>query len=667
VDIEGGDKLKKSHEDGEIRLVYSFDLLRPLGEKEGQLAAIELEERRRSAEACDVCYTLFTSGSTGRPKGVRLTHEGVVTLINDPIFSEALNEQTRMAQLGTFQFDASVFEIFGALLKGGCLIIDFTLEDLLMPTNLADKLTHYRITCANLSTSIFHLLAVHAPSALCSLELLLFGGEQGDLNLINLISSGGDEDKKYRPKLLINGYGPTECTVYSSYEILDSVPKEHVFIGHPAGNTFMFLLGPKSRQLVPIGVEGEIVIGGNRVFAGYIGADDTNRLDDSRFVLYDQLCDDVKQMIRGIVEKNERERESTVTISEKLKDMRFYFTNDIARQNIEGKFEFLYRIDRQVKVNSVRVELGEVETVIMNFNSVQRCVVTTMKYKVEKEVDITKLVGFVIPKSQFNLQTFENYLTENLPRSLVPVIVLVEEFMYNMNGKIDVPAMVAMNQHKFRFSPSSTIPTHDEVDVNSSSDPMSFRNVLLAVTNAWESILHYSQLDVNCSFFSQGGSSLLIGILVQKLNQKFSPSVSVTLPLVFSLSTIMDQAKYYFEILGKSDDNCTSSSSSTCSAIESEVRLNCGREQKEVPAKQEKRVVVIGMSGRFSGSENLTEFWRSLRMSNSGIADIPYFGTDANFVNRKGVLPQNTECFDATYFGYVRSVFSFNSPICTHF
>ena len=281
------------------------------------------------AEAPVACV-MFTSGSTGAPKGAMVTHRGIQRLVHDADYA-ALDQATVMGFASNPAFDALTFELWGALGNGGRLeLIDA--DTLLDPDRFADAIATRGITTMVLPTSVFDLLSRRRPDAFASMQDLLVGGEALDPIAVARVLP-------YGPQRLVNAYGPTEAAVIAATgEITDIVDgATSVPIGRPIANTTIDLVDRHGR-LVPVGAEGELVIGGPGVAAGYIG--DAERTA-SAFVA------------------------STVRPGETV-----YRTGDIGRRLPDGRIEFIGRRDRQVKLRGHRIELAEVDRAVAGSDGV---------------------------------------------------------------------------------------------------------------------------------------------------------------------------------------------------------------------------------------------------------------------------------------------------------
>jgi amino acid adenylation domain-containing protein len=278
---------------------------------------------RSGAGADDVAYVAYTSGSTGAPKGVEVTQRAVVRLVRGTDYAELGPDQT-LISLAPLSFDASTFEIWGALLNGGRLAL--APPGSLSPYEIAAAVERHGVTTLWLTAGLFHRFVELEPDAIGGLRQLLAGGDvlspEHVRRALSLLPPGG---------VLVNGYGPTEATTFSCCHRMrpgDEVPAP-VPIGSPIANTTAHVLDERGRR-VPAGVTGELFIGGDGVARGYLGQPE---LTAERFVPDPFGADGA----------------------------RLYRTGDLARWRSDGTLEFLGRADRQVKIRGFRVEPAEVE------------------------------------------------------------------------------------------------------------------------------------------------------------------------------------------------------------------------------------------------------------------------------------------------------------------
>ncbi|HYK22282.1 MAG TPA: amino acid adenylation domain-containing protein [Pyrinomonadaceae bacterium] len=301
-------------------------------DRHGRCVVVEIAEPTIDSESdADVAagtdlenpaYVIFTSGSTGTPKGIVISHRAVNHLVGADYVE--LQSSNCVAQASNASFDAATFEVWGALLSGAQLV-GLPLDVILSPSDFAEEIRRQRIDTIFLTTSLFNQIARELPEAFAPLEHLLFGGEAADPSAVRQVLEKG------RPRRLLNVYGPTESTTFAAWQLVREVPRAAaaVPIGRPISNTRLYILD-RHFEPVPIGVTGELYIGGDGLARGYLDS----RLTAERFV-----PDPFGGEPGG----------------------RLYKTGDLTRWLADGRVEFIGRNDFQVKVRGFRIEPGEIE------------------------------------------------------------------------------------------------------------------------------------------------------------------------------------------------------------------------------------------------------------------------------------------------------------------
>jgi amino acid adenylation domain-containing protein len=305
-------------------------------------------------------YVIYTSGSTGQPKGVTIPHRAITRLVKNTDYVQ-LGPADRVAQVSNVSFDASTFEIWGALLNGATLV-GITKDVTLSPYEFAAQLRADGITTLWLTTALFNQIASEIPDAFAKLRYLLVGGSALDPRWIREILMRGP------PERLLNGYGPTEGTTFTTCHLIDDVPAHatSIPIGRPIANTTVYVLDAH-RQPVPVGIPGELYVGGDGLALGYWNRPE---LTEERFV------PDPFGARPG---------------------SRLYRTGDLVRWLPGGTIEFMGRLDEQVKIRGFRVEPGEIEAVLSEHEAIQESVVAPQD---DRHGD-TRLVAYVVPNGGY--------------------------------------------------------------------------------------------------------------------------------------------------------------------------------------------------------------------------------------------------------------------------
>ncbi len=450
-------------------------------------------------------YIIYTSGSTGKPKGVLLAHKGLCNLVTAQILAFDVQPDSRVLQFASICFDASVSEIFMALVGGATLCL-ISSDTLLNPTKLLRLLGDRAITTATLPPSVLTML----PEAeLPALKTLIVAGEACTPDLVARWAN------RCR---FFNAYGPTEATVCATIAECTNIQGQPP-IGRPLANTQVYILD-RHLQPVPIGVSGELYIGGIGLAKGYLNRPD---LTDEQFIPHPLLDFSFKQPNNPkIVLESLLRRETllaTFRNSQQPKSPRLYKTGDLARYLSDGKIEFLGRIDHQVKIRGFRIELGEIETRLRQYPDVLDCVVTA-----HEDPSGKRLVAYIVPQDgiSINQQQLKDYLKAHLPNYMMPsTVIILETLPLTPNGKVDRKAL----------------PTPDS-DRNPKSDTfVTPRDSLeLKLVQIWEEVLNVRPIGVTDNFFDLGGHSLLALRLMALIQQQFT--IEFPLSILFQGGTI---------------------------------------------------------------------------------------------------------------------------------
>ncbi|WP_343745931.1 non-ribosomal peptide synthase/polyketide synthase [Chitinophaga sp.] len=425
----------------------------------------------------DLAYVIYTSGSTGKPKGVMLEHRGVVNLALSQRDALWLKPGMRSLQFASFGFDASCYEIFNTLLSGGILVLPRK-EDLLSADSFAELVNTQQVDLVTLPPSYQHII----KDVLGPVRTIVSAGEP--LNR---------EDGKYlqgKGIRLINAYGPTENTVCTT--LTDQPIREDnvVTIGKPIANVNVYILD-RYGALCPIGVAGEMCIGGANLARGYLHRETLTR---EKFIPHPF---------------------STVP------GARLYRTGDTARWLADGNIEYIGRIDHQVKIRGFRIELGEIETVLQECALVNEAVVLARA----DGADNKRLVGYIVPQGDFDKEGILSYLKEKLPEYMVPALLIpMEQLPVTASGKIDRRALPDPDDlHKGTFvAPRDTM----EEDL----------------ATIWQELLEVPQVGIYDDFFELGGDSLLAVRVVAHLKRKLAIQLSVS--KLFECKNIAQLAAY---------------------------------------------------------------------------------------------------------------------------
>jgi len=418
---------------------------------------------RRGGGGDSLAYVIYTSGSTGVPKGVAVPHRAVVRLVRNTDYVR-LDPSCGMAQVSNSSFDAATFEVWGALLQGGCLF-GIPREVALAPQELAAEIRRLGVRTMFLTTALFNQIAAVEPRAFAGVHDLLFGGEAVNPEPVRRILETAP------PARLLHVYGPTENTTFSTWHPIREVAAgaRTIPIGRPVANTSMQVLDAGMRP-VPPGTPGELYLGGDGLARGYLNRPE---LTAERFV-----PDPLKA------------------------GGRLYRTGDLVRQLPGGGVEFAGRIDHQVKVRGFRVELGEVETLLRRQPGVREAVVLAR----EDAPGDRRLVAYASlqPGRTVSAGELRRALQESLPDYMVPgALLLLEEMPLTANGKIDRRALPAPEAAAPADRPFSAPRTEVEE----------------RLAEIWSELLRVRQVGRDDNFFELGGDSILSIQIVARARQ----------------------------------------------------------------------------------------------------------------------------------------------------
>ena len=444
--------------------------------------------------AANLAYVIYTSGSTGRPKGVLLEQRGLANLAQAQIAAFGVQPGHRVIQLASLNFDASIWEISMALGAGATLVLASS-ADLVPGPTLTQILQQQAITHA---TIVPTALALIEPADLPDLQTLIVAGEACPAALAAQWSAG---------RRFFNAYGPTETTVCATimdcaawYDRQQSPP-----IGRPLANTQLYLLDQQG-QPVPIGVPGELYVGGVGVARGYLNRPE---LTQERFI------------------SNPFEQFRTGTGGAD----RLYKTGDLVRWLPNGNIDYLGRVDQQVKLRGFRIELGEIETALTQHPAVQEAVVI-----LREEPGSARLTAYVTFHQSNKRQAaptltaaaLRDYLQTKLPDYMVPAaFVRLETLPWTPNGKVDRKALPAPTLADLGI----------QVEVGTARTARE-----AALAGIWQQVLRLTEVGIDDNFFSIGGDSIASIQVVTRARQaglQLTPQQLFQQPTIRQLATVV--------------------------------------------------------------------------------------------------------------------------------
>ncbi|WP_123417576.1 non-ribosomal peptide synthase/polyketide synthase, partial [Pseudomonas brassicacearum] len=426
-----------------------------------------------------VAYIMYTSGSTGTPKGVRVPHRAINRLVINNGYAD-FNAQDRVAFASNPAFDASTLDVWAPLLNGGCVVV-VDQDVLLSQADFQALLLEQSISVLWMTAGLFHQYAAGLMTAFAQLRYLIVGGDVLDPAVIGRVLKEG------APAHLLNGYGPTEATTFTTTHEIKTVGEGGIPIGRPIGNTRVYVLDT-NRQPVPIGVAGELYIGGDGVAKGYLNRPE---LSAEKFVA-DPFNADPGALL--------------------------YRTGDLARWRADGTVDYMGRNDDQVKIRGFRIELGEIEACLGQCPGVKDAVVLAR----QDDAGPKRLVGYVIPEPGVTLSVHDlrGQLSSVLADYMLPsAFVVLPAFPLTANGKLD----------------RRELPAPDAEAYASREYEAPQGEVEQTLARIWADVLKVEQVGRHDHFFELGGHSLLAVTLIERMRQA---GLSADVRVLFSQPTL---------------------------------------------------------------------------------------------------------------------------------
>ncbi|MEW6234622.1 MAG: amino acid adenylation domain-containing protein [Candidatus Omnitrophota bacterium] len=531
----------------------------------------------------NLAYVIYTSGSTGKPKGAKNTHKGVCNRLLWMQEAYPLDATDRVLQKTPFSFDVSVWEFFWPLMTGAGLVMA-------KPGGhqdngyIANIIREQKITTLHFVPSMLRAFLEQPNLENChSLRRVLCSGEALPSELVNLFY-------EKLPCELHNLYGPTEAAIDVAYYHCQKKCRQRTApIGQPIAHTQIHILDRRLRP-VPIGVSGELHIGGVGLARGYL-----NRPD----MTAEKFIPDPFSEEPGA---------------------RLYKTGDLTRRLADGNIEYLDRLDHQVKIRGFRIEIGEIESVLKQYDSIQDAIAAV---RTERPND-PYLAAYFVSRETLTSTELRRFLKERLPDYMIPsAFVPLKIIPLTPNGKADRRALPAPESPHADQAANSVKP-HSEMEQ--------------LIASIWQKLLHIESAGVHDNFFDIGGHSILLGQVLNELQKKIGRSLSMVemfqYPTIYSLAKHLSPQEY---------------------PIASIIKTT--REQN-----QDSDIAIVGLSCRYPGAKTIEEFWRNLR---EGVESISFFSDEEllssgvepeifrnpNYVRASGVL-EDIEQFDAAFFGY---------------
>ncbi len=543
----------------------------------------------------DLAYVIYTSGSSGTPKGVLIEHRSLVARITAELKLLSGYEKITTCLTSNYVFDVSLLELFMPLVSGGRLVIP-SQEESAIPDELGRLIVSAGVHVMQGTPGFIHHFFTELPElqrnkVAATLRHLCIGGEAFPKAL-------GEWLQQNVPQLKVNNhYGPTETTI-------DALVAQNIqasgltVIGKPIDNTQVYILDQNLR-MVPVGVPGELYIGGIGLSRGYLN---NPSLTQSRFIPNPYRAGE-----------------------------RIYASGDLARWLRNGTIEYIGRKDEQLKIRGYRIEPGEIEHAILKQENITHVsVIAKTKPDGEKA-----LVAYIVAPEPVNVAWLRQELSHDLPAYMIPAhVIQLPEIPLTLNGKTDKAAL----------------PDPEELEAEYSSDYVAPRNNTESILSGlWAEILNRKNIGIHEEFFAAGGHSMSIIKLKNRIKKTFG--VDIPVAKMFQLINIEMQAGY---ILG--EDNHQGLSDQELQQLGHSGGLHGRRVGED-------EIAVIGLALRFPGADTVGEFWENLKNNVESISffsdeELREAGIEENLIKnpdyvRANAYVEEKEYFDSSFFGYL--------------
>jgi amino acid adenylation domain-containing protein len=542
-----------------------------------------------------LAYVIYTSGSTGMPKGCQVTHTNVVRLFDatDNWFGFGVDDVWTFFH--SFAFDFSVWEIWGALIYGGSVVVVPYVTSR-SPKEFLRLLVQSKVTVLNQTPSAFRSLVEadresELPHGALTLRYVIFGGEALGLQTLKpWFDKYGDQ----KPRL-INMYGITETTVHVTYRpigLVDVQRGKGSVIGVPIPDLQLWLLD-ENLSAVPTGNVGEIYVSGAGVCRGYLNRDD---LTSTRFVDW--------------------------TPPQAVSSLRLYKTGDLAQRDADGELVYLGRSDHQVKIKGFRIETGEIESQLTGHAGVRSCAVIARQ---EEQGGEPRLIAYVVPAGEgVPHHELRSYLATKLPEFMLPALfVNISALPLTENGKLDRRALPAPAKERPELA-NAFIEPGNELE--------------RSVCETFAELLGFGSIGVEDSFFELGGGSLLAIQALDGIKRRTGLELGVgsifAHPTPRGLGLLLSAGVHSESVASKAR------------AASQQLGLT-------------EPVAIVGMAGRFPGAQNIEDFWSNLLQGRDSITRFSPDSLDPSvskatrddpdYVWARGII-EGVEDFDAAFF-----------------
>lgn len=540
----------------------------------------------------DLAYVIYTSGSTGKPKGVLIEQHSLINFLLSMAEKTGVKKKDSLLAVTTLSFDIAGLELYMPLICGARVVI--AQRDDVSDGSRLERLLHEQGISIMQATPATWRLLIESGWTGCSGLKVLCGGEALSQDLAGQLLD--------RCSALFNVYGPTETTIWSTIERVES-GSGMVSIGRPIANTQVYVVDD-SMNPVPAGVPGELLIGGDGLARGYMNLPD---LTGEKFI------PDRFGKKHGAL---------------------LYRTGDTVRFIQDGKLEFMGRKDNQVKIRGYRIELGEIENLINQEPSVKESVVAARELIPGEKA----LVAYIIPSREkggdISIEHMRKNLADKLPAYMIPSSYMVMDFFpMTPNGKIDRKALPLPQSASIKLGVNYIAPSSE---------------IEKQLVSIWKEVLKTDAVGLNQNFFDSGGHSLLLAQVRSRIGSALKKDVSMM--DLFKYPTIAALSGFLSE-----DGKLAAGTGSA-------AMTGAGHADTQEGGKMCEKVAVIGLSGRFPGADDIEQFWNNLC---SGVESISRFsdeqvsgeGIDADMLRKPGYVKawgalDGIDRFDAGFFEY---------------
>ena len=533
----------------------------------------------------NTAYVIYTSGSTGKPKGVQISQRSLVNFLCSIQARPGFTADDTLLAVTTVCFDIAMLELFVPLISGGRLVLEDGKQSR-DPQALQESLRREKVTVMQATPSTWRMLLDHGWQGEPAIRALCGGEAMGRDLAARLLDCGVE---------VWNLYGPTETTIWSSINPVRN-PDDATCIGQPIANTSLYVLDPAA-QLLPVGVPGELCIGGEGLARGYL-----NRETLTREKFFPCAA---------------------------LNGMRLYRTGDLVVRHRDGRIEYLGRMDNQVKIRGFRVEVGEIEALLAEIPSVRQSAVIAhddesggkylAAYLIASESADTGSTTDGIPDSE----ALRRHLRHSLPEYMIPsAFISLPEFPLTANGKVDRKAFVPLALKTAEAHTPETIPESAAASISATTSTTSSAttadtpaDLATTIRGVFEDLLKAPVTSVDASFFDLGGHSLSALNVIARLNKQFDlelpPTLLFEFPSVNSLAQAVQQLRD-----GKTEQQVLASAS-----LDAKTELQVNN--------------ILDRLRRNKSVENLPKFPHGMKMRRSWLASrvlAPLFAIPRNLV-----------------------------------